>query len=78
MSPTTVAGQRGSSTSSVWVRRCGTCGADDLRAAFGQPAIIDGRGWRCPACSSSTWSAGRLDLPAEPGSDRCPYLGGGR
>lgn len=60
----------------VWVRRCRTCGVDDVRAAYGQPALLDERPWWCPACGSTQWRAVCLELPATAASLRCPYREG--
>jgi hypothetical protein len=60
----------------VWLRRCRRCGVDDLRAAFGQPAMIDDRPWHCPACGGAEWRAACVDLPVEPGLRGCPLRQG--
>lgn len=55
----------------VWVRRCSRCGRDDLAAAFGQPAMIEGP-WSCAACGSAAFTPVRLALPG-PAEAHCPY-----
>lgn len=47
----------------VWVRRCASCGDDDLHAAFGDPSIIGAGPWSCRGCGMREWVAASLVLP---------------
>lgn len=78
MSRTDVAApeQLGATRFPVWVRRCQSCAADDLSAAFGRPEIIGDGPWRCPACAAACWEPARRDFQTDIGSQRCPYGGG--
>lgn len=57
----------------VWVRRCRSCGRDDHRAAFGQPALADGP-WTCPACGGDRHEPVPQALPPTAGPG-CPAAG---
>ena len=63
----------GAPLAQVWVRRCRDCGTQDLRAGFGQPAVIDPHPWSCPACGSPEWAPVRASVPTDPGAGACPY-----
>jgi len=66
------AGAAGAAPWPAWVRRCMSCGTDDLRALFGRAAVpSDGAAdepWWCPACRSGAWEAVLCRLPAA-----CPH-----
>lgn len=58
------------------VRRCQTCGVDDLRAAFGREVPVEDTTWRCRDCGNTKWVPAVLDLPPEPShGDACPHAG---
>lgn len=48
----------------AWVRRCDTCGTDDLRGWFGNPAVIADGPWWCPECRGERWRAACLSMPS--------------
>jgi hypothetical protein len=62
------------STREVWVRRCRSCGRDDLSAAFGQVSMVAGA-WRCPACRTDRYRAVKLPMPDSGSADACPHTG---
>jgi len=66
-----------SAPSSVWVRRCRSCRADDLARAFGRPEIIDDGTWSCKACGTTAWMAVCRAFPSGEAGHGCP-LGHGR
>lgn len=64
---------RSPASSTLWVRRCVTCGGADLGSAYGQASIIEDRAWSCRRCGAERWQAQRLVMPGRL-DIRCPYL----
>lgn len=59
---------------SVWVRRCRSCGRDDLSTTFGQLVVVTGP-WSCPVCDATDHEAVRRQLPSATTSPGCPRAG---
>lgn len=68
------AGPPAGTPDAVWVRRCRSCGADDLSAAFGQPALAT-RPWSCPSCAAGDHVLVRRPFPTSAAAAACPYRG---